>query len=320
MRFLSSSLVAAAMLCACTADSGSADYTDTDGDGLTDALEAQIGTDAALADTDGDRLSDGDELRYHGTDPTRMDSDGDGLDDGTELLDLGTDPANWDSDDDGISDGQEVADGSDPLNGVPLDSDGDGWLDADELDAGTDPDNPFSWPMGTDRWPDFSAQAEAAGVNGDSYGIGQVYPNFRVIDQFGNGIELYQFYGYVILLDYAAGWCGPCQDVAEGAQAMWEEYADEGFIIIHTMTEDQNYDTPDQQFLEAWTDAFGLKFPVTGGDNTIHDDTYTALDSAGVFNGYIPAMVVLDRDMTLIQAWEGSGLESSIIATVEDLL
>lgn len=35
---------------------------DTDGDGLDDCAEAELGTDASLADTDGDGLSDGDEV------------------------------------------------------------------------------------------------------------------------------------------------------------------------------------------------------------------------------------------------------------------
>ncbi len=41
---------------------------DTDGDGLTDAREAELGTDPTLVDTDGDGISDGDEV-FLGTDP-----------------------------------------------------------------------------------------------------------------------------------------------------------------------------------------------------------------------------------------------------------
>lgn len=42
---------------------------DTDGDGLTDAREAELGTDPTLADTDGDGETDGDEVNFFGTDP-----------------------------------------------------------------------------------------------------------------------------------------------------------------------------------------------------------------------------------------------------------
>ncbi len=42
---------------------------DTDGDGLSDEQEQQLGTDANDPDTDGDGVNDGDEVNVHGTDP-----------------------------------------------------------------------------------------------------------------------------------------------------------------------------------------------------------------------------------------------------------
>ena len=57
---------------------------DTDGDGLTDVREAEIGTDPALPDSDGDGLNDLFEVEL-GTDPLEGDSDGDTLSDGDEV-------------------------------------------------------------------------------------------------------------------------------------------------------------------------------------------------------------------------------------------
>ena len=59
--------------------------TDSDGDGLTDAEEWSLHTDATLADTDFDGLNDGDEMGL-GTEPTRFDTDGDGVGDGEDLF------------------------------------------------------------------------------------------------------------------------------------------------------------------------------------------------------------------------------------------
>lgn len=64
---------------------------DSDGDGLSDALEAALGTDPLSADSDGDGLSDGLEVDDYGTDPLRRDTDGDGSDDGAEVA-AGFDP------------------------------------------------------------------------------------------------------------------------------------------------------------------------------------------------------------------------------------
>jgi len=57
---------------------------DTDGDGLSNAEEAELGTDPELADTDGDGLDDGAEQEI-GSDPLNADTDGDGLSDGDEV-------------------------------------------------------------------------------------------------------------------------------------------------------------------------------------------------------------------------------------------
>jgi len=63
---------------------------DTDGDGLSDAREEQIGSDPKLADTDGDGMNDKDEVAAD-VDPTLWDTDGDGYSDFQEI-DFGSDP------------------------------------------------------------------------------------------------------------------------------------------------------------------------------------------------------------------------------------
>jgi hypothetical protein len=56
---------------------------DSDGDGLSDNVEGQLGTDPASTDSDADGLEDGAEAGL-GTDPLAADSDGDGYPDGVE--------------------------------------------------------------------------------------------------------------------------------------------------------------------------------------------------------------------------------------------
>lgn len=58
---------------------------DSDRDGLTDAEEAQFGTDANQPDSDGDGLTDREEAKVYHTDPLKADTDGDGYPDGQEV-------------------------------------------------------------------------------------------------------------------------------------------------------------------------------------------------------------------------------------------
>ncbi|MDP9801131.1 Rib/alpha/Esp surface antigen-like repeat protein [Arcanobacterium wilhelmae] len=118
---------------------------DSDGDGLTDDKEKEIGTDPMNPDTDGDGLKDGEEVNKYKTDPKNPDTDGDGLKDGDEVTgdkngkygNKPTDPLNPDTDGDGLKDGDEITIGTDPNN---PDTDGDGLKDGDEVNKHhTDP-------------------------------------------------------------------------------------------------------------------------------------------------------------------------------------
>jgi hypothetical protein len=64
---------------------------DSDGDGLDDAIEVELGTDPIDPDTDDDGATDGDEYYVHQTGTRNPDTDGDGVVDGDEVTN-GTDP------------------------------------------------------------------------------------------------------------------------------------------------------------------------------------------------------------------------------------
>jgi len=63
------------------------DFLDSDGDGLVDLLELEIGTSINNTDTDGDSLSDFDEYHTLRTNPLLADTDGDGINDAEDTVD-----------------------------------------------------------------------------------------------------------------------------------------------------------------------------------------------------------------------------------------
>ncbi len=150
-----------------------AESEDSDGDGIPDEVEENIGTDPENVDTDGDGISDGDEQNHFNLDPDGdaltnaldTDSDGDGVPDAMEPDPFGDADGDGlinyldsDSDNDGIPDGEEDTDHDgeiDPGETNPLsdDTDNDGLTDnvetntgefIDSSDTGTDPLNPDS--------------------------------------------------------------------------------------------------------------------------------------------------------------------------------
>lgn len=92
-------------------------YSQSDKDILLVATKRHImflSTD--YTDTDGDKISDLSERTFFRTFPDESDSDGDGLSDGVEIFVYGTDPMDSDSDGDLIPDGMEISLNMDPLD------------------------------------------------------------------------------------------------------------------------------------------------------------------------------------------------------------
>jgi len=157
---------AANQICDLLTDTCSSAVEDSDGDGLLDSTETQLGTDPMNPDTDGDGISDGIEAGVGGTNPLDDDSDDDGITDGNEdanqngLLDSGeSNPLDTDTDDDGITDGNEDADkdgvvDAGETSSVNPDSDGDGILDGTEIG--------LTMPQGPDTGAGFVPDADPA--------------------------------------------------------------------------------------------------------------------------------------------------------------
>ncbi|WP_462169268.1 hypothetical protein [Pseudoalteromonas lipolytica] len=94
---------------------------DSDGDGLKDIQENDLGTDIYNSDSDQDGINDYDEFKY-GLDPLNpsdaaADADGDGLSNIDEIL-FSTDVNNPDTDGDGVNDGDEIRLGTNPLDSM----------------------------------------------------------------------------------------------------------------------------------------------------------------------------------------------------------
>jgi thiol-disulfide isomerase/thioredoxin len=245
------------------------------------------------------------------TDPHNADTDEDGVQDGEEFT-LGTNPLVKDSDGDGKSDGDEVAAGTDPAR---ADTDGDGFSDVEEAVLETDPIDRFNWAFGGTRWPDL--RGYAAGVYGTGWDVGEIMPDAPFLDQWDQALQLSQFYGYVILLDFSAGWCIPCRQAAESAESLWKAYRDQGFMVIHILTEGGSPGTPATLALqEQWSETYGLSFPVVREEANLAFDNLQLTD---IYPGSIPFLVLLDRNMQIDSGY-GGNQEVLIAARAEVLL
>ena len=141
-----------------------------------------------------------------------------------------------------------------------------------------------------DEWKDCGGQLENHACN------------FEFNDQYGDGWELYDHYGDIIVLDFSAVWCGVCQYVAKDMQSFYDEYQDKGVTWVTVLLQDlQGMPVSTEEALE-WSQIFGIvTSPVLAGDVSIADP-----NEEGSFPVQaLPTIIILDRDMVVSHVMNG---------------
>ncbi len=248
---------------------------------------------AGCGDSDGDGLSNADEKTW-GSDPNVVDSDGDGIDDGTEVFTYGTHPAFADSDSDGATDLEEIEAGVDPL----------------------DPNSrPYrgGWPILSD---DFKDALEGEGAS-PSIAMGAQLPRFKLKDQFGDRVDVYDFAdGVPVVIDISAEWCPPCRDLAaylEGEENGNDDMAGARDAIndgrlrwVTVLGEDMAGDRATKRASRSWSSDFPHdQIPV------LADTDWEVVDWANLTAW--PTVFVVDSEMKVI-GLDRSGVQS-VVAT-----
>lgn len=62
--------------------------------------------------------------------------------------------------------------------------------------------------------------------------VGQVAPDFQTLTDQGEPVSLSGLSGNVILLNFWATWCGPCRIEMPEFQRQFEQYSEQGFVVL----------------------------------------------------------------------------------------
>jgi hypothetical protein len=120
--------------------------------------------------------------------------------------------------------------------------------------------------------------------------------NFRLLDQTGTVWDLYESAGDIIVLDFSAGWCAPCQAAGYYTQALQDDYAGSGVQIVTILIDGSTHTIePTEDEITTWvTDHDITTAPVLLGSRD------KVVDIEGI-EGYPlsawPTYIYIGRDM-----------------------
>lgn len=148
--------------------------------------------------------------------------------------------------------------------------------------------------------------------------VGEAAPDFEAVTPDGKKVQLSQFKGKVVILDFWASWCGPCQRSMPGLEKVYSQVKDKNILVLSLNTWDKQED-----FLSWVKENSGTKYhfdfvrdPAEGDHDAIRK-TSIAKRLYKVIG--IPTMYVIDREGKVADAFIGSGNEAGLVKSLNKL-
>jgi peroxiredoxin len=169
----------------------------------------------------------------------------------------------------------------------------------------------FAAPMLIERRPAPAAGPETAVSRvsaGCTESAGPAKLDFTVKDMNGASVTLADYKGKVILLNFWATWCGPCKLEIPAFVELYDQYKDQGFVILGMLTDD----TPSADELRAFVTEYKMNYPILYSQEEISD-------AFGPIYG-IPTSFFIGRDGSICEKHMGPATKTEFERTLKSLL
>ena len=132
--------------------------------------------------------------------------------------------------------------------------------------------------------------------------------NYTIRDMNGRDVRLSDYKGKVIMLNFWATWCGPCQAEIPAMVKLQDKYRDKGVIFLGVSVDDE------AAALQAYAKEKKMNYPVLVGVE--HEDLQQAY---GPMPG-IPTTILIGRDGSICTKYMGAQSEERFERDIKALL
>ncbi len=147
----------------------------------------------------------------------------------------------------------------------------------------------------------------------DSAGKGVSAPLFSLAALNGEKIHLADFRGKVVILDFWATWCPPCQEGIPDLNRLYKEYRNAGLVVIGISLDRKG---PDE--VRRYLDQKGVEYINVMGSEDVFQ-AYSGLPGFGKIQG-IPTAFIIDREGRLQRKFVGLTRKQTFEAAIKAIL
>jgi len=151
---------------------------------------------------------------------------------------------------------------------------------------------------------------------GNAAGSRPPAPSVAIKDLQGNTVTLEQFRGKVVLVNFWATWCSPCQIEMPWFVEFQEKYGPQGFTVLGVAMDEEGKSVVEPFIEKERFDLDGQKvkinYPILIGNDALADE----------FGGLIglPTTLVISRDGKITKRFIGLVSHDKIVDEIESLL